>query len=271
MARKNTLPKLDKNIKDICPFADPKCPICTLPLFQIATLHELRFKHKWKFKKLYEYAHIELANPISQKHLSTHFKKHVDLKSMIYKDVENNEELAIASLINKTNKDLPTHHNKDVETAYARITKMTADFSQRVECVADLIAIDKVQLEKELSKLPTMKKLEWYAKLHKEARDQVKDIESLRSPRIMVAEFLKSAIDETIREVSGILRDICSMMQGAAIETMKDTPYAHAITSDTFVEVFRKAAIEYRERMTNLRREHLSKAASALADLEKIK
>jgi hypothetical protein len=86
----------------------------------------------------------------------------------------------------------------------------------------------------------------------------------------MVAQFLESFIDDVIKELSFILSNMCGEMQFEIANEIADAGHPGLIGNETFAKTFRKTALDYRDRMINLKRQKMADAVAALQDLEKL-
>ena len=260
-------PPLSKPTLKLCPYADPKCWICQLPVGDIEVIHDLRLNKKWTFARLTTYVKDQYDLSRRKSSVETHFKRHINPIGLN----PNKEQHVISKAMQKIPKTSDVATNKDMETAYRGLTGMTADFTRRVYHAFINLDIDEKRLNEELQEMSPLLALEWYSRLHKEARGQVRDIEALRSPRILISKFLDTAVSEVINQTGAVLSDLCTYIQEHAKQQVIGTPYENVIDDKTFVEVFKRVAIQYRDRMTLIRNEHMAKANSALTDLEKIR
>jgi predicted transcriptional regulator len=151
---------------------------------------------------------------------------------------------------------------------------MAHTYTKRIQKVQDLLEdhLDKRKsedIEEEFEAQNMQSLLEKQAKLNKEAREFVKEVSALRAPKVMVAQFLESFIDDTIKEVSVLLGNLAEGLHHDLNEELTEAGY-NTLDSEMYKKVFRNLALEYRDRMINLKRQHMSSALSALQDLEKI-
>jgi hypothetical protein len=106
--------------------------------------------------------------------------------------------------------------------------------------------------------------------LNKESRDFVKEVSALRAPKVMVAQFLESFIDDVLREMSELISNLCGALQFDITNELTELKHPNILSAETFANIFKKTALDFRDRMINLKRQQLSDAMAALQDLEKI-
>jgi hypothetical protein len=273
MSKKKIIPPIPKENKDLVPFGDPRCKICQLPKSDLEYVHRLRFEKKWKHEQIRQLLKAQYKINHNLSKLVEHFNKHSGKgaqKSLTKKKKVQPEILAAVAEIPKETR---VKTSREVEVAYKHLVKMSSKFANSLEKIFGTFELDEEALKKVKANIndDAIGAMEKLAKLHKEVRDQVKDISALRAPKVMVAQFLETCIDDVIGETSFILSDICSVLQGSILDAMKEAGVSNDIISnETFAKVFYESAVQYKERMTSLSRDQMNKAMSALADLEKI-
>lgn len=254
----------------IVPYGNPKCRICALPIEDIKKIHVLKFDKKFSYKQIREYLKGAYSIGENYNHLCNHFNKHVNqTKLALQKTVV---EKHVVEVLND-NKMVHVKTNKDIEQAYTQLVKQAATFANRSKSLLDKFEdyLDKnpdklhAMFEKS-SNINPLSVLEQLARLNKEAREQVKDVSSLRAPKVLVAQFLENTLGEIIREMSDLLNYMCGTIQTEVTNVLG----GDKINNELFSVVFRKIAQEYVNRITQIKRDSLSKAASQLNDMEKI-
>lgn len=262
---------MENQEKDIVPFRDPKCPICKLDLEAIQDIHSKKWDQKWNYKKVLEYVRNLYQISPSYSKLCDHFRKHTaqhHQEKMINKGGKGDSKIKHAiDTIPKESRSLTA---KDLETAYSQLVKIANTFTSKVTKIGDILSIDEDDLKQQIKKMGTLEALEKFSKLLKESREQVKDITALRAPKVMVSQYLEQGINEIINSTGYILNDVCRMIQASLVKKMSDEGVDTDVFAELFTEVFKQAAIQYRDRMIALKREQMSKANMALAELEKI-
>jgi len=248
---------------ELCTFGDPKCKICRMTPDRIKKTHQLRFEKKWSLKKIAEFLSKNKWCGKDYKTLSAHFKKHVDYK---YNEVLS-ENIEIATIINKGVVIDPT--KRDVEKAYNALLEMALDFSSKVDVIRNVAGKridDNEVLKEELGNKSILGLMTILSKLQKESISQIASVSALRAPKIMVMDHFKRFIDESISNFNSLLFDIFSMLKDSVIEANSNG----GINDDTFSKIFRKAAMEYKNRMSLIRMEQVHDLSKTLSDAEKM-
>jgi len=258
---------------DVVPYGDPKCRICQLPLEDLQKIHLLKLVEGYSYKKLREYLkqHYKIGNDYS--YLVKHFKEHFrsDKANLLATSSQNK---AVVEVLLTHGRGLGTRKtDADIERNYDRLVQMSSDFLRQIEkCykVLHLKMSDDEALKDELLKRTPLELLGTVAHLSKMAREQMKDINALRAPKMVVMQFLEDTIDKSISEVNEALTQMFTITQGEFTEFMRKQGLVDRVNDRVFVDIFKRVAISYRERMTLLRRDQLNRASAALASLEKV-
>ena len=264
----------EENLK-IVPFADPKCRLCRLPYESLSYLHTLRYKKKWPHSKLIEYIRAVHGMGENTNRLVAHFNHHTSegkkdnliKKTKVTRLSKMKLKKETLTQVEKFSPETHQETSKEVERAYRQLTTMTSDFTQAISKAAELLTFDEKKVKKELKGMPYLVAMEKLAALQKAARDMVKDISMLRAPKIIVSQFLETALNEIIHDTGYVLASMCEEIQNSIVEQLNS---GNQITGETFAKVFSAAGIQYKEMMQTLKREQMTKANAALADLEKI-
>jgi len=258
---------------EIAPYGDPKCRICQLPLEDLKKIHFLKLEDGYSYKKMREYLkeHYKIGNDYT--YLTRHFKEHVrsDKASLLLASSPNK---AVVEVLLTHGRGLGTRKtDADIERNYDRLVQMSSDFLQQIEKCYKVLRLkmsDEAALEKELSERTPLELLNTVASLNRTVREQMKDINALRAPKLVVMQFLEDTIDKSISEVNETLTQMFTITQAEFTEFMRKQGIAEYVNDRVFVDIFKRVAMAYRERMTLLRRDQLNRASAALASLEKV-
>lgn len=267
-------PPLSDQQLELCPYGDRTCSLCQLPPQDIKIIHRLKNDDKYSYRKLREYILGNYNIRPDFTVLTTHFKKHLGegIDKTLEKVEKKEKHAEIIEVLHPMDEAVAAHTNKDIENAYGQLVKMASSYTRNVEHLQRKISklLKTKDIDAELEGLSAIELLERLAKLNKEARDQVRDVSALRAPKIMVAQVIESFINEVIGEVSTILTTLCGELQNEILEELKANYAEDKISSDTFANLFRRTAIDYRDRMISLKRQQMAAASAALSEMEKI-
>ena len=262
------LPPLPKEKLKVCPGGKSNCALCKLSLDDLIYVNNLRVEKKWGYVQISQYLKATFNISPSRNTLADHFLRHLTANLVItQRGRPRLENTPVAKAIDTIPKKSRSMTNDDMETAYTQLTKLARDFTSKVQTIYSLLNLSDKKLKKELKGIDPIKGMEKVAKLSKEARELLKDISSLRAPKVVVAHFLDQAIDRVIYETGCVLSDISKTMQEDLLEAFRTNK---TISTDIFTKVFQGAAESYRERMIVLRKEQSSLAVDTLVDLEKL-
>jgi len=262
-----TIPK--KNRSEV-PNADPACKLCNLPYDDLKNLHDMRFIHKIGYTEIRKTLKEKYGLNISYAKAADHFKRHIDQSRYLIK--KESKKKPIAEILDNTGP-LPTDfgQNEQINTAYQRLTKMTADYVNKVDKVFNKVISNpnfELDLLLELSDLEPLSRLNVLAKMHEMGREQLKDVNALRAPKVMVLRFLEETIDRALSEVNETLKQTFMLIQSDLITELRKTNYN--VPEGIMSDLLRRVTNQYKERIVELRREQLSRAATTLAELEKV-
>lgn len=266
MAQKKPIYVLTPEKLELVPYGDPTCRLCALPVEHLKKLHELKFQKRWSYPKILEY--IRATHNLGEDYtrLVKHFKKHVSSKDKL---ISKGKEIVVAAISKELNESAKMKGDKDIEKAYTQLVQTTAIFTKNVSKLLDHAQsrLDDKTLKDLVAKAQPLDLLERLSRLLKEAREQVKDVSAMRAPKVLVAQFLESAINEFISEISVILNDMCGMLQQGITEQMAN---GEKLNDSMFMQVFQKAALNWKDRALALKRESMARAMTALSEMEKI-
>lgn len=275
MPKKEHKPLSEAQLK-LCPYGDPKCRLCKLPPKDIEELHRKRFVEKLTYAKLRVYVKERYGIGEDYTRLSNHFNKHVMGKDLIDKVLAQRSRKVkypeVTAIIKTINDDVKIRTTGELEKAYESLVKMAKVFTERVRKLQDTIEIDLAQrdVREEIKLTSALDLMEKQAKLVKEAREFVKDIGSLRAPKVMVAHFLESFIDTVIKEMSVIIGNIAAELKYSINGELAEAGYEDIVSEATYAKIFKKIAEDYRDKMIAVKKHQMSDALSTLQDLEKI-
>jgi hypothetical protein len=271
---RRTYPPLTDAQLELCPHGDPKCRLCQLRPDQIKELHKKKFDEEYTYEQIRKYIKETFNMGEDFGRISRHFNKHVLGKEKLKRKPKKKFPEVFKSL--EISESVKITTSGELEKAYATLVNMAELFTKKVNRLQEKIAITIDQREKddelddELEGVSVMDLLEKQARLNKEAREFLKDVSALRAPKVMVAQFLESFIDSVIKELSSILSHLAGELQYDITAELKDAGQPDILSGETFTNIFRKTALDYRDRMINLKRQKMADALSALQDLEKL-
>jgi hypothetical protein len=232
-----------------------------------------RFEKKWTLLQLNEYIRKRHKIKIDTNKLHEHVTTHCidkELNRVIMEDADHPE--VITTLQPLLKREMVQKTTDDITKAFDTLVKMTHTYTERISKIQDQIeiAIEKKDIGEEIKGMSAIELLEKISKLNREAREQVKDISQLRAPKIMVAQFLESFMNDLIREIGTILSNLCGDLQLDIVDRMKLASISDHVTASVFTPSFQKAAKDFMDRMLKLRRQKMVEATEALTNLEKI-
>lgn len=279
MPKIKVYPPLNEAQLKLCPYGDVKCRLCRLRPDQLEELHAKKFKSNFGYNEIRLYCREQYNMGIDYTDINQHFNKHVLGKHQLQRILEKNKDIQypeIMKALEPMSSDVKITTSVDLEHAYATLVKMAQSFVKRTRKLQEKISLTfeirekNKELDEEFDRLSILDLFEKQAKLNKEARDFIKDVGALRAPKIMVAQFLEAFIDDVIRELSILIANLCGELQYDVNAELSDAGHPNMLTNETFTNIFRKTALDYRDRMINLKRQKMADSMAALADLEKI-
>jgi hypothetical protein len=268
------IPKaLDKEVYDICEYADDRCLVCQMPIEIIKEIHKLRFEDGLVLRDIAKFLHAKGYKKIWPTLVDTHFTKHcrgpVFDKLVPY---NSNVNPKLSKVVYDTLNDRPETSvvtQAEIESAYSQLTRLVAQFTANLPEIQTIINKrfeNKEQVERELQKIPIMALLDQFAVLQKQCREQVRDITQLRAPKVIVVNMLESAINEIIRDVSDLLKDSLGEIQMTVLEDS----FMKKDLNQTFPKLFQKIVTSYKQRMLSIRRETMARASASLQEMQNI-
>lgn len=262
---------LPKEVYEIVPNPNKRCPICQLPIEALEKIHHLKYVEKWAAKDIMAFWRRRYKINSSEILFKDHFDKHM-------KSTEKGLEKKKARKFELMDPIVPSMDivkETQLKTAYSQLTNMAAVYTKMIDKVLDQVSLrlDRTDnWEKELEQTPILEILERFAKLNQAAREQVKDIAALNRPKVLVTNFLQSALNTIVNEMSTLFGDTCLNLQVEVTKSLKEKgiDVDKMLTQQTFINIFQPVAIQYRERMKDIMRTQMSAATAALAEMEKI-
>lgn len=272
-------PPLTDEQRKLCPYGEDNCRICQLDPSSIEDIHNRRFKAKYAYDKIRKYIKETYGLGEDYTRLGRHFNQHVLGKERIEKVLTKKKDVQYPEIVKALapmTQEVKISTNKDIENAYSDLVKMAGDFTRRVSNLQTRVGniVDErlrgVEFDNEVANVNVLDMLEKMSKINKEARDFVKEISALRAPKVMVAQFLEAFIDSVIKEMSIILSNMAADVKFSVDSELTESGHPNLLSENIYANLFRDIAMDYRDRMVNLKRQQLSDALSALNDLEKI-
>ena len=274
MVKKNAMRPLEspipKEVLKICPYADPSCKICRLSAKNIDKIHELRLSKGWTIKQVSDYASATGLFGKSYNTITNHFKKHVKLNKQV--ELIKDEVPEVAEILRHSeeiNKSNLVATDKDVEKAFSSLVRMVTSFATRVNSIAEIAGSkidDKKKMKKELDGMTPLQLMGTISSLQKESISQIRALSSLRTPKVIVAQFFQQFIDDSTRDFNTVLLDAFGELREEITHALGNG----GMNEDVYKGVFRKMASEYKNRMIMIRQDHLSRLSKALSDIDKV-
>jgi len=267
-------PPLSKEQLALCPSGDDRCRLCQLRPDQIKELHHKRFKDKFTYKQVRQYIKDTFNMGEDYTRISNHFNRHVSAKAVVINVLKKHEvkNPELMSALTDISTEVKISTSGNLEKAYEQLVKMAKTFVSKTNKIQKKIAleVDTRDLSEEIEDIPVLELLEKQAKLNKEAREFIKEVSMLRAPKVMVAQFLESFIDSVIRDMGFLVSNMAGELKHDISAELSDAGHAGILSEATFSDTFKRMALDYRDRMINLKRQKMADALSALQDLEKL-
>jgi len=260
----------------LCPNGDPRCRLCQLRPDQIKELHKKRFEEKYTYEKIRKYVKDTFNMGEDYTRLGKHFNTHAQGTQLAKQKFTRNKKKApypeITKALEPISSEVKISTSGALEKAYEQLVKMAQTFTDKTNKLQNKIAltIDSREIDEEFEGISVLDLLEKQARLNKEAREFVKEVSILRAPKVMVAQFLESFIDAVIREMSTLISNLAGELKHDITAELVDAGHADLLSDTTFTDIFQRMALDYRDRMINLKRQKMADALSALQDLEKL-
>lgn len=274
--RRWTYPPLTDAQLLLCPNGDPKCRLCQLRPEQIKELHRQRFEEKLTFRQIRQYIKDTFGMGEDFTRINNHFNKHLKMTRLAKQRLASRKKDApypeIMKALEPMSTDVKVTTSGELEKAYEQLVKMAQTFTEKVYKVQDKIAItiEGRNLDDEIDGVPVLTLLEKQSKLNKEAREFIKEVSILRAPKVMVAQFLESFIDAVIKDLSVLISNLAGELKHDITAELLDAGHPDVLSDMVYANIFKKMALDYRDRMVNLKRQKMADALTALQDLEKL-
>ena len=269
-------PPLTEAQLELCPNGDSRCRLCQLRPDQIKELHSKRFDDKLTYPKMRDYIKATFNMGEDYTRIGNHFNNHLDGKQLAKQKLKKRRKDVpypeIMNALEPISNEIKVTTSGELEKAYEQLVKMAQTFTDKVHKTQNKIAltIDSRDLDDELEGVPVLELLEKQSRLNKEAREFVKEVSILRAPKVMVAQFLESFINAVIKEMSILISNLAGELKHDITAELLDAGHADLLSDATYAGVFQRMALDYRDRMVNLKRQKMADALSALQDLEKL-
>lgn len=273
---KKVFPPLTAEQIQLCPYGSQRCKLCRLPIEIGNDIMNKKFNENVGYKQIRVYLKEMYDVPADYTELCDHFNKHIKgidkTQGTLSLDDKN---ISVSRALAHISGDVKVTTSEDIEKAYSKLVKMAKVFVNNVSKLQDQVAIEfdtrtKEELRDELKNISMIDLFDKFTKLQKESREFVKEISALRAPKVLVANFLESFMNSLIKDLSILVGNMAGELKNAINEELADAGHPNLLGDKTFSDVFQNFAMDYRDRLLNLRREHLSEAMSTLQDLEKI-
>jgi hypothetical protein len=269
-------PVPEENLVEV-PYGSEKCKICHLPLADLKVLHQLRFgraNERMTWVQLREYLKKNYGIGNDYQYIMKHFKEHTRPDKTQLLTTSSDKPAVVDIILAKEAHLMRVGKNDEtIERAFDKLVRQAAEFTEKIDIMFRALKIrfeDEKQVVEDLSKLEATALLKTLAEMNAMARSQIKDIAALRAPKRLVMQFLEDTLDKITIEVNETLRTAFSMFQDGMTKALAEKKISNLVTDATFSGIFKAVAIPYKERMIAVRREQMTRAASVLADMEKI-
>jgi hypothetical protein len=252
------------------PLADPNCKICRMKIEDIKKLHHMKFQEGLSYEKINDHLNLYF-NESSMSTLVAHFTKHTSEGTKL--KLAKTLDLTVANELEKLSLDQNEANADNLQTAYSYLTKTSMDLAESSSKILGpflkhLKELPEEKVQEKLEKMSPLKALEQMARIQKLISDHVQTISQMRAPKVVVAQFLDLAVNEVIRQTGYIFAEMCKTIE---IEVCADLKEQGAnIGTIAFKKAFSKSAIDFRNAMTNLKRDQLTRAIEVLSEIEKI-
>lgn len=265
--------------RDICPYGNTGCPICSLPREELLKVHDFKYNKGWTYDQMMEYLSGAYGIGRDKRVISDHFLRHTSNANQIENAVKR-RNVPIRNVRKQTQLDKVTNQiveyipeeartttSQDMQKAYELLTNLTADFTGKIDQIVACFEFDKDKLREQLKGMSILDVMDRLGKLNKEAREQISAISSLRRPKVVVSQFLDRALDEIIYDTGALLSEMAAYIQQSVLNAIKAR---EEIDSKFFTKIFREYAIRFKEQMESVKRSNMQNALQSLADLEKV-
>jgi hypothetical protein len=263
----------DKNF-ELVPYGKSNCRICILPHKHLKEIHRLWFDEKIGYRKMREYLKENHKIGNDYTYLNKHFNNHAKSdKTKLIKTESKNKSVVEIILATEGAEISSTADDRKIQTAYSKLVDMAAGFTDMVDKFQKEISkqhLTDKQIKKMVKDGQPLSMLNLIVDMNRAARAQIKDVNALRSPKVLILELIEDMADEYITAVNSILAALFIMVQEEITDELKKKDKTDLINDAVFTLVFKKIAQKYKDRMLAVRKEQIAKASNTLAELEKI-
>jgi len=244
-------------------------------------LHYLRFDEKVTLKDLLQIIKEDYGMSLNFNEICAHYSKHLNTAKQAFVKKENKScggglvEKRIAKVAEVLSPMVAENVAIDqkLETAYASLVTMTQDFvhvMDKLKGFVDKKFEDPIELDIDLGSHTALSLLGAYTAFNKELRGQIKDVNALRAPKLLMIQFMEASLKRIIEEMSMIFSQLCASLQEHITHDLRKNGAGKFVNDQLFSTVFQKVAMEYQKNMTDIVRDQLHEARSALAELAKV-
>ncbi len=263
-------PSLSQEHYAVLPGANEKCKLCRLDIEDVKYLNSIRFDKKYSYEKICKHIHKRFGYRFKTDAIKLHFTLHaMEGKQLVKNQAEFPEVVNALHPIEKT---VRVEVDQEIEQAYRMLVQMAHQYTGKIKELQDEIALiikDK-DIKAELEGLSAIELLERFAKLNREAREQIKDISAIRAPKVMVAQLIENYMNLIIKEVSKVLNQLCGELYYEIQENTRGTKFESLVPPEVFQDIFARVGQHYKDRVMAVKRQQLADALAALKDMEKI-
>ena len=146
-------PRLTKaQLKEV-PFGNKNCPICRLKPDQLKRVHECRFVKNYTIQQIRDYLKYYCKISPENKKMKVHFEEHISSASAakIRKVEETLPE--VMNALQKMPIDTKVSTNKEIESAYTKLTNMASEFTDKVANLVSKIDIDEDEIAERIKSM----------------------------------------------------------------------------------------------------------------------
>jgi len=247
----------------------------------IKHVHYLRFDEKLKLKDILALIKEDYKMSLSMNQICAHFNKHLNTTKQAYLKKGNKTcggglvDKRIAKVAEVISPMVAENVKIDsqLETAYSIMVQMTQDFASsltKLDSFVEAKMQDEKAVKEALEGYNVIKLLSIRNKFHNDLGNQLKDINSLRAPKVLMVQFLEATIKKIVEEMSTVFTMLCSGIQDGITHSLRKEGAGNIVNDQLFSPTFQRVAQEYQAKMTEVFREQLFQARSALAELSKI-
>jgi hypothetical protein len=264
------IPGLDKAHLAVLPGGDARCKLCKLDVEDVEHLNRLRFEQNYSYEKIAKHVKKRFGFKFKSESIGLHFKMHAMEGRQLVKAQTDFPE--IVNALHPLEKTVQVEVDQNIEQAYRMLVQMAHQYTLKIQELQNEATkiIQEKDLQMELEGLSALELLERIARLNREAREQIKDISSIRAPKVMVAQLIENYMNVIIREVSKVLSQLCGELYYEIQESTRGTDFQALVPKEVFEDIFSRVGQHYKDRVMAVKRQQLADALAALKDMEKI-